>query len=186
MLGLGLAFLGNRSLVAQPANKWFDPANDHQWQPYVEEEPDADYRHASEQALEAFHDWKYGIRLHWGVYAMLNKEASWGLVRDRSVSHADRQHYQELYKRWNPQDFDAESWMRLFADNGVRCMAFTTKHHDGFSLYDTKTRVKQRVNYVTGGGPTIEDCDQAYGIMETPFGRDVVKELCEAARRHNV
>ncbi len=67
--------------------------------------------------------------------------------------------------------------MHLFHDSGLKMFAFTTKHHDGFSMFDTKTRVRHRVNWTAPGGPKIEPCDLAYSIMETPFGRDVVKEL---------
>ncbi|TAM93334.1 MAG: hypothetical protein EPN39_20360, partial [Chitinophagaceae bacterium] len=61
-----------------------------------------------------------------------------------------------------------------------------SKHHDGFSLFDTKTRVRNRANWLTPGGPTIEDCNQAYGIMETPFKRDIIKELCDAAHKKGI
>ena len=46
-------------------------------------------------------------------------------------------------------------------------------------MFDTKTRVRNRVNWGTPGGPVMENCDLAYSIMETPFKRDVVKELCD-------
>ncbi len=71
----------------------------------------------------------------------------------------------------------------LFADSGMKMFAFTAKHHEGFSMFDTQTRVKSRVNWTAPGGPTLEDCDLAYSIMETPFRRDVVKELCDAAHK---
>ena len=64
--------------------------------------------------------------------------------------------------------------------------AFTTKHHEGFSMFNTKTRVKSRANWTGPGGPKIESCDLAYSIMETPFRRDVVKELCGEAHRHGI
>ena len=67
--------------------------------------------------------------------------------------------------------------MRLFQRCGLKCFAFTAKHHDGFSMWDTKTRVKRRVNWTAPGGPKIEECDLAYSIMETPLRRDVVREL---------
>jgi alpha-L-fucosidase len=64
--------------------------------------------------------------------------------------------------------------------------AFTSKHHDGFSMFDTHTRVKRRVNWTAPGGPALEDCDLAYSVMESPFKRDIVKELCDAAHRHGI
>ena len=76
--------------------------------------------------------------------------------------------------------------MKLFHDNGLRMFAFTTKHHDGFSMFDTKTRVTRCVNWAAAEGPKIEPCDRAYSIVETPFHRDVVAELVAAARRHGI
>ena len=68
----------------------------------------------------------------------------------------------------------------------MKMFAFTSKHHEGFSMFDTRTRVRQRPNWAAPGGPAIEDCDLAYSIMETPFRRDVVRELTEAARRRGI
>ena len=68
----------------------------------------------------------------------------------------------------------------------MKVFAFTTKHHDGFSMFDTKTRVRQRANWTAPGGAKLEACDTAYSIMDTPFHRDVVRELCDAARRHGI
>jgi alpha-L-fucosidase len=126
---------------------------------------------------------KFGVRIHWGVYALSGEEASWDLL---TKSNEERHEYQQRYTRFNPVRFDADEWMRFFADSGCRCFAFTSKHHDGLSMFDTRTRVKQRVNWIAPGGPAIEPCDLAYSIMESPFRRDVVRELCEAARRHGL
>ena len=59
----------------------------------------------------------------------------------------------------------------------MKMFAFTSKHHEGFSMFDTKTRVKSRANWTAPGGPRIESCDLAYSIMETPFRRDIVKDF---------
>ena len=151
---------------------------------YVELDPVPEYQHASEEAYENFRDLKFGIRIHWGVYAMWAKDdASWTLYH---ASREEKQQYNELYKGWQPKGFDAEEWMRFFERSGIRIFAFTTKHCDGFSMFDTKTHVKQRANWTAPGGPRIESCDLAYSIMETPFRRDVVKELCDAAHRHDI
>jgi alpha-L-fucosidase len=163
------------------------PSTDVHWrqvESYIEAEPEPGYRHASEAAYEAFRDMKFGVRLHWGLYSIWNlPEESWPFLK---MSNERRQEYQELPATWNPQGFDAEEWMAFFERVGMKCFAFTTKHHDGFSLFDTKTRVRQRVNWTAPGGPRIEACDVAYSIMETPFRRDVVAELCAAARRHGL
>nr|WP_214458663.1 alpha-L-fucosidase [Flavihumibacter fluvii] len=163
------------------------PANDDHYLPvktYVEQVPDPDYFHASEAAYEDFNDMKFGIRIHWGIYSMwqLNHE-SWAFLE---LSNEKKQEYQNLYKSFNPVGFDAEEWMAFFERSGIKCFAFTSKHHEGFSMFDTKARVKSRANYTAPGGPAIEDCDLAYSIMETPFKRDIVKELCDAAHKHKM
>jgi alpha-L-fucosidase len=150
---------------------------------YVEETPNPDYTQAPESAREAFRDMKFGVRIHWGVYSMLGVDASWPFLK---MSNQQRQDYQQLCHTFNPTHFNADSWMELFKTNGVKVFAFTAKHHDGFSMFDTKTRVARRVNWMAPGGPQIEPCDLSYSIMETPFHRDIVKELTDAARRHGI
>ncbi|MDR3094211.1 MAG: alpha-L-fucosidase, partial [Bacteroidales bacterium] len=149
---------------------------------YVEEVPDDDYIHASEAAHEAFRDIKFSIRIHWGVYSMWNVEASWPLL---NLSNEKKQEYQNLYKTFHPAEFDAQEWMDFFKRSGIQAFAFTTKHHDGFSMFHTQTRVKQRANYLDLDH-VIEPCDLAYSIEETPFKRDIVKELCDAAHKNNI
>jgi len=151
---------------------------------YVEEVPLSDYRLASDEARERFMDLKYGVRIHWGLYSVIEQHwESWPFLM---MNHQDKQEYSELYKRFNPTGFDADEWMDLFKRSGVKCFAFTTKHHEGFSMYDTKTRVKKHVNWVAEGGPQIEDCDMAYSVMDSPFKRDIVKELCDAAHKNDI
>lgn len=151
---------------------------------YVESMPHEDYRHASEKAMEDFRDIKFGVRIHWGLYTKLNlQDESWPFLK---MSYEDRQKYQDLYKDFDPKGFDAEEWMRFFKKAGFKCFAFTSKHHDGFSLFDTKTRVKNRVNWVSSDGPRIEECDLSYSVADTPFKRDIVGELCGAARKYGL
>jgi alpha-L-fucosidase len=147
---------------------------------YIEEQPDADYVHASEAAYEAFRDIKYSIRIIWGVYCMQGVEASWPML---NYSNEKKQEYQQLYKDFNPVDFNANKWMTDFDRWGMQAFAFICKHHDGFALWHTKTKVKQRYNYLT---QTFENCDLHYSIEETPFKRDIVKELCDAAHKKNI
>ena len=151
---------------------------------FAERDPDPDYRHASAAAYEAFRDMKFGVRIHWGLYSLLPvSRESWTFLE---LSDAERQAYIESTRRWNPQGFEAEQWMQFFERAGFQCFAMTTKHHEGFSLWDTKTRVYRRPNYTAPGGLTIEDCDVAYSVMETPFKRDIIKELCDAGHRHGL
>jgi alpha-L-fucosidase len=151
---------------------------------YVEEVPVAGYHWASPRAYEAFNDIKFGVRIHWGIYSISGRRGeSWPFLQ---MPFEERQRYQQLYKMWNPARFDADEWMSFFEESGLRMFAFTTKHHEGFSMFDTKTRVRRRADWTARGGPKIESCDLAYSIMETPFGRDVVKELCDAAHKRGI
>jgi alpha-L-fucosidase len=153
-------------------------------QPYIDPVPDSDYHHASEAAYDAFRDMKYAVRIHWGIYADAGfAHESWPFL---GLSNEEKQRYNQLYKTWNPQGFDAEQWMKFFDQAGFHGLAFTAKHHEGFSMFDTRTRVHSRVNWTAPGGPALEDCDLAYSIMETPFHRDIVKEICDAAHRHGL
>ena len=151
---------------------------------YIEKIPDADYSQASGEAREAFRDMKYGLRIHWGLYTQWHlANESWPFLK---MSDEERYRYQELYKEFNPKSFDAEEWMGFFERAGFKCFAFTSKHHEGFSMFDTKTHVKQRVNWLASDGPQIEDCDFPYSVMDSPYKRDIVKELCDAAHRHDI
>ena len=100
---------------------------------------------------------KFGIRIHWGIYSIWHRgPESWPFL---TMSFEDRQTYNNLYKTWNPAGFDADAWMDIFKESGMKMFAFTTKHHEGFSMFDTKTRVKNRANWTAAGGPRIESCD---------------------------
>ncbi len=151
---------------------------------YTGLEPDADYRHASPAAYEAFRAIKYGVRIHWGLYANYpDSEESWHFLK---MSYAERQRYLDFSKTWNPQGFHADEWMQFFQRAGFRTFAITTKHHDGFSLWDTKARVVRRANYGSPDGLKIEECDVAFSVMETPFKRDIIKELTDAAKNYPI
>jgi alpha-L-fucosidase len=152
--------------------------------PYVERVPIPEYHNAPEAAYEAFRDMKFGARIHWGIYSIWHRGAeSWPFL---TMSFEERHAYNQLYKTWNPVGFDASAWISAFKESGMQMFAFTTKHHEGFSMFDTKTRVKNRANWSAAGGPRIEECDLAYSIMETPFKRDIVKELCDEAHRQGI
>jgi alpha-L-fucosidase len=163
------------------------PKADHHYRvisDYIEEIPDDDFIKAPREAIEAFNDIKFAVRIHFGIYSILKLDnESWKFL---DMSYEEKAKYNGLYKSFDPKNFNADEWMSLFERSGIRAMAFTTKHHEGFSLFDTKTRVKRRINWTAAGGPKIEECDLAYSIAETPFKRDMVGELCAAAKKHNI
>jgi len=150
---------------------------------------DDDYAHAGTDALERWRDWKFGIRIHWSIYSMIgNGPESWPLsiAFGNNGTPTIRAQYEELYKFWNPCFFDSEAWCDLFVKSGLKFFVFTTKHHDGFSMYGTKTKVKKRRVHIGPDTGKIIDCDLHYSIMDTPFKRDIVKELIDSARKQNI
>ncbi len=144
---------------------------------------DKDYVHASEQGIERFLDRKFGLRIHWGPYCMFNFKESWGLTQ---AGHELQAEYEKRALEWNPVKFNADEWMTMIKNGGAQFFSFTTKHLDGFSMFDTKTRVKRRMGHTGPDRGRIVECDLAYSIMETPFRRDVVRELVNAGRRHDL
>jgi alpha-L-fucosidase len=168
----------NNIRLPEQEGHWLDVKN------WVEPEPSPDYAHAPSEAMQAFQDIKYAVRIHWGLYSLIHQQReSWPFLQ---MSNRKKQDYQQLYQRFNPTAFSADRWMEFFQRVGLKCFAITTKHHEGFSLWDTRTRVTQRVNYSAPNGPSIEACDLAYSVIETPFGRDILQELCESARQHGI
>lgn len=151
---------------------------------FVEEEPLETYQKAPQSAVEAFNDLKFSIRVHFGLYSVLCQSGeSWPFL---NLDYSRKAEYLRLIQRFNPTAFDAEEWMDLFEQAGAKAFAFTTKHHEGFSLFDTDTRVRRRIRWDAPGGPCLEECNVAFSVMESPFGRDMVKELCDAAHRHGM
>lgn len=115
----------------------------------------------SRQRMQRFADAKFGMFIHWGPYAVASVEASWPIMQPGKwgISEAE---YRALPQRFNPVQFDARAWVRLAKAAGQRYIVFTTKHHDGFCMFDSQ---------YTG-----------YKITRTPYGKDIVAQLAEAAR----
>lgn len=88
-----------------------------------------------------FRDAKFGMFIHWGLYSLLGK-GEWVMFNDRiSVSE-----YAKLADEFVAPDFDADAWAQIAKSAGMKYMVFTTKHHDGFSLFDTKASDFNSVN----------------------------------------
>jgi alpha-L-fucosidase len=96
--------------------------------------------------LDAWQDIKFGLLMHWGPYSQ------WGVVESWSICAEDegwckrsqedyieyKRRYEGLQKTFNPVAFDPAKWARAARDAGMKYVVFTTKHHDGFSMFDTK------------------------------------------------
>ena len=159
------------------------PKGSGHWRSYMANADLSNYHHASEEVAEQFKDLKYGIRIHWGVYSIVLGEASWVITNTYKSSLSFQGLYHDLYKKWYPDNFNADEWTSMMVKNGFQYFVFTTKHHDGFSMYKTGTQISSRYNYFGKDAGTIEPCNLHYSIMETPFGRDITGELIESARK---
>jgi alpha-L-fucosidase len=97
------------------------------------------------QKLEHWRDQKFGMIIHWGLYAVPGIIESWELCsedwisRDSTITYdAYKQWYWGLKKDFNPTQFNPDQWAQAAKDAGMRYLVFTTKHHDGFNMFDTK------------------------------------------------
>ncbi len=107
------------------------------------------------------HENKFGLFIHWGIYAQTKLQEQ-ALVR----YDLDRTEYEKLQHTFDPVEYDPEKWVLLAKEAGMEYICFTAKHHDGFCMWDTK--------YTD------------YNIMNTPYGRDVLKMLADACAKHGM
>ena len=111
---------------------------------------------------EWFRDAGFGMFVHWGIYSMLG-DGEWVLTNKK----LNEKEYRALATGFYPSEFDAQEWVKIAKDAGMKYICFTSRHHDGFSMFDTK--------------------QSDYNIVgATPFKRDVVKELAEACRKEGL
>ncbi len=123
-----------------------------------------DWRKAKPEAIEAWKDLRFGMFIHWGPVSQTGKEIGWS--RGGQKGGVSQEQYDNLYKTFNPVKFNADEWVSIVKAAGMKYIVLTTKHHDGFCLWDTK--------------------QTDYNIMHTPFKRDVVKELSEACKKQGL
>ena len=118
-----------------------------------------------------FKDAKFGMMIHFGLYSLLAGEwkgkrtdmiAEWA----QSCFQIPIKEYEKLMQAFNPVFFDADEWCDLAVAAGMKYIVVTTKHHEGFALFDSK----------------VDD----YNVMHTPFGRDIIKELSVACRNRGL
>jgi hypothetical protein len=125
-------------------------------------------------------DAKFGLFLHWGPASLSGAEISWGM-KDRieggpEHQRIDRDVYMNLYRRFDPVKFDADEWMRLAKEAGMKYVVFVTKHHDGFSMWPTG-----QTRFPDGG-----DFPSHYSIADAPYGRDLCRMIADAAHRRGL
>lgn len=113
------------------------------------------------ERLEWWKDSRFGMFIHWGPVSIKGTEIGWSRGREWTVEE-----YDTLYKQFNPVNFNALEWVRIAKAAGMKYIVFTSKHHDGFCMWDTK--------YTD------------FNIMNSPFKRDVMKELSEACKKEGI
>lgn len=114
------------------------------------------------QARKEFSDSKFGVFIHWGIYSMFG-QGEWYMTNAGINCHE----YAKAASGFYPIRFDAKEWVSAIKEAGAKYICFTTRHHDGFSMFDTKY--------------------SDYNIVDaTPFKRDVVKELAEECKKQGI
>ena len=114
------------------------------------------------EAREWFQDARFGLFIHWGVYSVLG-DGEW-VMNNQNISIKE---YEKLSTFFNPVYFDAEEWVLMAKNAGMKYITITSRHHDGFSMFDSKA--------------------SDYNIVDrTPYGKDVLKMLAEACRKHDI
>jgi len=113
-----------------------------------------------DKELAWWKDAKFGMFIHWGISTLEGFEISW------SRSSYGPEKYDRLAQRFNPVDFDADKWISVAENTGMKYMVLTAKHHDGYCLWDSKVN--------------------SHNIMNSPYGKDVCAQLAEAAHRRGM
>ena len=113
------------------------------------------------EAIKHWRDARFGMFIHWGPVSLTGREIGWSRGQQTPVEE-----YDNLYKKFNPVKFNADEWVAVAKAAGMKYMVLTTKHHDGFCLWDTK--------------------QTDHNIMNTPFKRDVTRDLAEACKKAGI
>jgi len=135
--------------------------------PYADETPAQ-----RDERMKWWREARFGMFIHWGVYAVpagtydgkqIRGIGEWIMNRGKIPMAT----YQQYAKDFNPTNYDAEAWVKLARDAGMKYIVITSKHHDGFALFDSK----------------VSDWNIA---RATPYGRDLLKPLADACRKHGL
>ena len=113
------------------------------------------------QNRKEFAESRLGIFIHWGLYSTF-AQGEW-YMNNASV---DAREYAKAMNGFYPHRFDARQWVSAFKAAGAKYICFTTRHHEGFSMWDTRW--------------------SDYNIMNTPYGKDIVRQLAEECHRQGI
>ena len=123
---------------------------------------------ADEDRMAWFHDAKFGMFIHWGIYSVPAGE--WKGEKDHGewIQYTENIHsseYEKFAAQFNPVKFNSDEWVSLAKESGMKYIVITSKHHDGFCMYDSNL-----TNY------DIVDA--------SPYGKDPMKDLSESCEKH--
>jgi len=114
------------------------------------------------EARKWFKEAKFGLFIHWGVYSVLG-DGEW-VMNNQNISIKE---YERLPGFFNPIEFDADEWVKMAKEAGMKYITITSRHHDGFSMFDSAA--------------------SDYNIVDkTPYGKDVLKMLSDACRKEGI
>jgi len=135
--------------------------------PAIQAQPETKVQH--DTRMEWWRDARFGMFIHWGLYAI--PAGQWDGKTDygewiRHSAQIPLETYDQFQLQFNPVKFDADEWVKTARDAGMKYIVITSKHHDGFCMFNTTQ---------TG-----------FNITQTPFGRDVMKELADACRKYDL
>jgi alpha-L-fucosidase len=161
LLSRGLLALAAASLVTSNLRAADSP------DPYADETP------AQRAArMQWWHEARFGMFIHWGVYSVpagtykdkrIGGIGEW-IMNNGKIPVAD---YREYAKQFNPVKFNADEWVKIAKDAGMKYIVITSKHHDGFAMFNSRA--------------------SDWNIMKaSPFGRDPLKELSAACQREGI
>lgn len=119
------------------------------------------YEPINEKKLEWWQDARFGMFIHWGPVSLKGTEIGWSRGKEIPVDE-----YDQLYKKFDAVNFNADEWVSVAKAAGMKYIILTTKHHDGFCLWNTR--------------------QTDYNVMNSPLNRDVVKELAEACKKQDI
>ncbi len=132
-----------------------------------------DYLNETQEQRDGRMEWwsnaRFGLFIHWGLYSIpagewngTTNHAEW----IRTTAQIPLKEYDKFVNQFDPVQFDADAWVKMAKDAGMKYIVITSKHHDGFCLFDSK----------------YTDFD----VMSTPYKRDILKAMAEACRKEGM
>lgn len=116
---------------------------------------------APQHAIERFQNNRFGMFIHYGLYSVLNRR-EWAMYYERIPV----EEYRKLADRLHPDESAVEEWILLAKESGMKYACLTTRHHDGFCLFETEAT--------------------DFNAVDTAAGRDLVREFVDACRKHDI